>query len=217
MQYALLIYIDPSHYTDFSPEQAALRHGVRPGMRVLEIGPGAGYLTGATLDRIGSAGLLVCLDVQRAMLRKLRSALAPRAVDSIVASGSVLPFRDGAFDLVVLVHVLGEIPDHAEALRECALDRGLEVLDPRGPAYVLAQTVDHTHLAVGEQLGCLLRLGLGRGVPRRTGRKPIAQCPDVVEPSGIELPAIWRDAGIDRRSAVAYEEEHPARLGQKTA
>ena len=104
----------------FSPEEAAARHGIRPGMRVLEIGPGGGYLTGAAADLLGAAGRLVCLDVQQAMLRKLRSSLAPRSICSVAASGSQLPFRNEAFDLVYLVHVLGEIPDRSGALRECA-------------------------------------------------------------------------------------------------
>jgi ubiquinone/menaquinone biosynthesis C-methylase UbiE len=53
------------------------------------------------------------------MLRQVRARLGARAPACVQASGSVLPFRDGAFDHVFLVTVLGEIPDQAGALREC--------------------------------------------------------------------------------------------------
>jgi ubiquinone/menaquinone biosynthesis C-methylase UbiE len=111
----------------FPPEAGAGRHGVARGMAVLEVGPGDGYLTGAALDRVLPGGRFVCLDVQVAMLRKLRAALGPRTPALVCASGSRLPFRSGAFDLVYLAHVLGEIPDRAGALREYA-----RVLRPEG-------------------------------------------------------------------------------------
>jgi ubiquinone/menaquinone biosynthesis C-methylase UbiE len=111
----------------FSPEAGAVRHGVARGMAVLEVGPGDGYLTGAALDRVLPGGRFVCLDVQVAMLRKLRAALGTRTPALVCASGSRLPFRSGCFDLVYLAHVLGEIPDRDGALREYA-----RVLRPEG-------------------------------------------------------------------------------------
>ena len=111
----------------FSSEMAADRHGLEPGMRVLEIGPGDGYLTVAAVDRVGPQGQVVCLDIQPAMLKKLRAALGRKTPPLVCSSGSRLPFRAGVFDAVFLVHVLGEIPDRVEALRECA-----RVLRPEG-------------------------------------------------------------------------------------
>lgn len=40
----------------FPPELAAERHGIRDGMRVLEVGSGDGYLTAAAQARAGSGG-----------------------------------------------------------------------------------------------------------------------------------------------------------------
>ena len=117
----------PLRRRSFSPEAAAERHGLAPGMRVLEVGPGDGYLTLAAIDRISPSGRLVCLDVQLPMLRKLRGALGSRTPALVCASGSQLPFRSQAFDLVFLSHVLGEIPDRAGALAEYA-----RVLRPGG-------------------------------------------------------------------------------------
>ena len=117
----------PLRRRSFPPEIAAQRHGVAPGMTVLEVGPGDGYLTVAAIDRTTPGGRLICLDVQLAMLRKLRKALGSRTPPLVCASGSQLPFRSRAFDLVFLSHVLGEIPDRTAALAEYA-----RVLRPSG-------------------------------------------------------------------------------------
>ena len=50
----------------FSPEVAADRHGLVPGMLVLEIGPAGGYLTGAAVERVGPRGRVRA----RAVLRR---------------------------------------------------------------------------------------------------------------------------------------------------
>jgi ubiquinone/menaquinone biosynthesis C-methylase UbiE len=91
--------------------------GVAAGERVLEIGPGAGFITERAVVRVGESGRLVCLDIQLPMLRKVRARLGD-APALVCASGSELPFRDGAFDRAFLVRVLGEIPDRRGALAE---------------------------------------------------------------------------------------------------
>src|SRR5262245_50312098 len=96
----------PLRRRNFSPEVAAERHGVTSGMTVLEVGPGDGYLTLAAADRTHPGGRLICLDVQLAMLRKLRNALGAGTPPLVCASGSQLPFRARAFDLVFLTQVL---------------------------------------------------------------------------------------------------------------
>src|SRR5262249_15382817 len=92
----------PLRKRGFSPDAAAERHGVTPGMIVLEVGPGDGYLTVAAANRAAPGGWLICLDVQLAMLRKLRKALGSRTPPLVCASGARLPFRSRAFDLVFL-------------------------------------------------------------------------------------------------------------------
>jgi ubiquinone/menaquinone biosynthesis C-methylase UbiE len=102
----------------FSPDAAAERHGLGPGMRVLELGPAGGYLTSAAQRRIQPGGRLVCLDLQPALLRKLRNRLGAETPPLVCGNAQRLPFRDGAFDLVFVVEVMGEIPDKGMALRE---------------------------------------------------------------------------------------------------
>ena len=83
----------------------------------------------AVLTAHGGApsGQLVCIDLQREMLRKVRARLGPRTLWLVQASGSQLRFRDGVFDCSFLVTVLGEIPDKRGALAEQACVRVLAV------------------------------------------------------------------------------------------
>jgi SAM-dependent methyltransferase len=108
----------PSRRRKFSPERAAERHGIEQGMRVLEIGPGGGYLTAAAQQRVGPTGMLVCLDIQLAMLEKLRQNLGTQTPALVCAPGTTLPLADACIDLVFLCEVLGEIRDKRGALGE---------------------------------------------------------------------------------------------------
>ena len=135
-------------------ERCLTASGVAAGQRVLEIGPGGGYITEALLARLGGRGRLVCLDLQVAMLRQVRARFGSRAPALVGASGSVLPFRGGSFDLVILVGVLGEIPDEDGALRECrrVLRRGgtLAVTESLpDPDYIRAPVLESRARAAG--------------------------------------------------------------------
>jgi ubiquinone/menaquinone biosynthesis C-methylase UbiE len=102
----------------FSPEIAAQRHGLRPGMRILEVGPAGGYLTSAAQQRIQPNGRMVSIDLQLSLLRKLRTRLGSATPPLVCGDATWLPFRDGSFDLLYVVEVMGEIPDKPKALSE---------------------------------------------------------------------------------------------------
>ncbi len=139
-----------------------LRAGVRPSERMLEIGPGAGWLSEALLGKLGTDGQLTCLDIQIEMLRKVRARLGERTPWLVCSSGSCLPFREGTFDRAFLQHVLGEIPDKKGAAAELArvirsggeLAVGEGLPDPdyiRAP--VLRQLVTEAGFELGERVG----------------------------------------------------------------
>jgi ubiquinone/menaquinone biosynthesis C-methylase UbiE len=114
--------------------------GLKPGERVLEIGPGVGYYSVEAARRVGRAGHLVCLDIQREMLqrtqRRLREgAAAPFAL--IQGDALRLPLRSGVVDRVVLITVLGELPARTQALDEIR-----RVLRPGGRLSVSEQLPD---------------------------------------------------------------------------
>ena len=58
------------------PDRTPLRHGIEPGMTVLEVGPGSGTYTIATARRIGAQGRLVTVDIEERMIepRQAQSA-----------------------------------------------------------------------------------------------------------------------------------------------
>lgn len=84
------------------------RLGIRPGMRVLEVGCGTGR---ATIDlglyqRVGESGHLVALDPSRTFLDQLeakRRAAGIRHVEVVQGAAEHLPFPDDAFDVCLAV------------------------------------------------------------------------------------------------------------------
>lgn len=95
---------------------------LRPGMRVLDAGCGGGRLTAHLAKAIGPSGEVVAMDLQRKMLAKTlarceRDGGWPvRAVQHGLGKGRAVPV--GGFDRIVLVTVLGEIPNRLGALEE---------------------------------------------------------------------------------------------------
>ncbi len=88
---------------------------------MLEIGPGTGYYSIEAARRVGSAGRLVCVDIQPEMLAETRARLhriGAEHADFVQADAALLPFRSGSFDRVFLVGVLGEITDPRRAVEE---------------------------------------------------------------------------------------------------
>jgi ubiquinone/menaquinone biosynthesis C-methylase UbiE len=118
----------------------------RVGERVLEIGPGTGYYTfdmAARLER----GQVDIFDIQQEMLDHVMRQANRRGVTNIVpALGDArsLPYPSDSFDAVVLITVLGEIPDQEQALREVA-----RVLKPGGRLVVGEMAVDPHIVSLG--------------------------------------------------------------------
>lgn len=97
------------------------RAGVAPGMHVLDAGCGPGRVTLPASLRVGPSGRVVALDLQQAMLSMLAERIAERGLRNVELVHAGLGegrLPAGAFDVALLVTVLGEIPDKLAALRE---------------------------------------------------------------------------------------------------
>jgi ubiquinone/menaquinone biosynthesis C-methylase UbiE len=126
-----------------APAHLVRRLALEPNMHVLEIGPGSGFYTKSLVDG-GLSSRLVCLDVQPAMLQGLRKRFGAHAPSVVCGDASALPFRAGSFDRVLMVTVLGEIPDREAALRECA-----RLLGENGMVVVAESLVDPDYVPAG--------------------------------------------------------------------
>ena len=103
-----------------SPAQLAERLDLQPDSRVLEIGPGPGFFSVELAQRV-PRGHLELFDIQHEMLAKARRKLQRAGLHNVgLAQGDArgLPYRNESFDVIVLVAVLGEVPDPPAALRE---------------------------------------------------------------------------------------------------
>lgn len=122
------------------PDATAIRHGIEPGMTVLDVGPGNGRYSIASVRRIGPAGCLHAIDIEPKMIERVQARAAAEGVTNIqprVASAYELPYPAAFFDAIYMITVTGEIPDPVRAMREFR-----RVLKPSGTLAVSEILVD---------------------------------------------------------------------------
>jgi ubiquinone/menaquinone biosynthesis C-methylase UbiE len=137
-----------------APAHLVRRLALEPHMSVLEVGPGSGVYTKALINS-GLSIRLVCLDVQPAMLQKVRQRFGAHAPSVVCGDASLLPFRAHSFDRILLVAVLGEVPDRAASLRECA-----RLLDENGVLLVAETVLDADYVPARTLIREASRAGL---------------------------------------------------------
>lgn len=122
------------------PDETAIRHGIEPGMTVLEVGPGNGRYSVAAARRIGPEGRLHAIDIEPKMVDRVRQRAAAEGVTNIdarMANVYCLPYPDQTFDVIYMITVSGEIPDPVRAFSELR-----RVLKPTGHVAVSELLVD---------------------------------------------------------------------------
>jgi SAM-dependent methyltransferase len=92
----------------------------QPGERVVDVACGTGVVARQTAPRVGTAGTVVGVDINPAMLAVARSLPAPEGapIDWREGSALALPLPDDAFDLALCQAGLQFFPDRLQALRE---------------------------------------------------------------------------------------------------
>jgi len=103
------------------PPATLAQAGIERGMRVLELGPGPGLFTTAAAGLLGDMGLLLCLDLQPAMLRPLQQHVCAAGLANVrlcTADAAALPLASSSIDLAYLIAVLPMLADKRGGLSE---------------------------------------------------------------------------------------------------
>jgi ubiquinone/menaquinone biosynthesis C-methylase UbiE len=142
------------------PSEMPIRHGIEPGMTVLEVGPGNGRYTIETARRVGSGGRVITIDIEPKMIERVQQRAQVEGVTNLEAKVTNvynLSFEEGMFDAIYMITVISEIPEPERAMREF-----YRVLSPSGilafselftdPDYPLAQTLVRTANAANFRL-----------------------------------------------------------------
>ena len=126
------------------------RIGIRPGERVLELGPGPGTFTVGAALRAGVEGRLIAVDIQPKMIAQVEQRVREAGLTNVethVASAYALPLDDGSVNRAFLITVLPEIPDRGRALVE--LHRALR---PGGVLSITEEFYDPDYLFLPETI-----------------------------------------------------------------
>jgi 2-polyprenyl-3-methyl-5-hydroxy-6-metoxy-1,4-benzoquinol methylase len=89
----------------------ARRYG-KAGARLLEIGSGMGHLVGQLEDTFETYGM----DLNHWAVKQSKSVIEKTQLQT--ASAQELPYRDGAFNVVIIKHIVEHLPDPQKAIRE---------------------------------------------------------------------------------------------------
>lgn len=144
--------------------------GMAPGMRVLDLGSGAGNVTRVAAELIAPCGRVVGVDADAAAVELARAATELPNVDYCVADVATLDGVEGTFDAVVGRLVLMYVPDPVAAMRRiaervrpggliCLHEADLEYPTTGGPATPLWAQVQGWFVDALRKAGIRTRLG----------------------------------------------------------
>lgn len=108
---------------------ALLRHGLKEGMSVLDVGAGTGGVTYIEQEIVGKDGLAVALDPSSGMLAEATKLGVKRSTRGL---GEALPFPDNTFDMLTMGFALRHVAD-----LELAFAEYRRVLKPGGKILLL--------------------------------------------------------------------------------
>jgi len=95
--------------------QALARAGLRPGMRIVDVGTGTGLVASAAARIVGNPQLVVGVDPSPGMMS---SAKLPQGVFLVEGTAEAIPFPDASFDFLSMGYALRHIGDLSLAFRE---------------------------------------------------------------------------------------------------
>lgn len=108
------------------------RHGLKRGMKVLDVACGTGLVAVEAAKILGGAENITCLDPSAGMLGVAKTKLAATFVQG---RAEAMPFADGSFDFLTMGYALRHVTDLEGTFREYH-----RVLRPGGKALILEVT-----------------------------------------------------------------------------
>ena len=108
------------------------RHGLKPGMRVLDVACGTGLVAVEAAKILGGAEAITCLDPSAGMLAVARKKLPATFVQG---RAEAMPLPDDSFDFLTMGYALRHVTDLEATFREY-----LRVLRPGGKVLILEVT-----------------------------------------------------------------------------
>ena len=103
------------------PETVVERMRLKPGMIIIEIGPGKGSYTKALAKNILPDGKVYALDIQESIINRLKKRIEKEGITNIIPKiddAYNLSFEDESVDRVLMIACLPEIPDPIRVLKE---------------------------------------------------------------------------------------------------
>jgi len=94
---------------------------LKPGMMVVEIGPGKGSYAIAVAERVLPDGKVYAVDIQESVVERLKKRLGREGITNVyprIGDAYALSFEDSSVDRVLAITALPDIPNPVEALRE---------------------------------------------------------------------------------------------------
>lgn len=103
------------------PETVAERMRLKPGMIIIEIGPGKGSYTKALAKSILPDGKVYAIDIQQSIINRLKKKIEKEGITNIIPKiddAYNLSFEDESVDRVLMIACLPEITDPIRVLKE---------------------------------------------------------------------------------------------------
>ena len=103
------------------PEKIAERLDLKPGMIILEIGPGKGSYTKAVAEKVLPDGKVYVIDIQQRVIDLLQERIEKEKIKNIIPKVDDvynLSFLDNSIDRIFAIACIPEIPDPVRALEE---------------------------------------------------------------------------------------------------
>ncbi len=112
---------DPSRIELFDPPKVLKEFGLRKGMKVLDVGTGAGFYLPYLSEAVGEEGKVYAIDIEESAVEYARrkvESLGLKNVEVLKSEENSVPLPDGSVDFVFMAFVFHELENPVEFIKE---------------------------------------------------------------------------------------------------